>query len=261
MNTLRNHEEMIDLNPLVIDRFQVKAPSFASPEEYHAIWYEIIDRVSYLPGASSKVHYHGCFNDLTNGLQTHVYAPLGLEIKSKWILGGNVPGEPAGPVELGLGIPRTGLYLREDIDMKCNIVMTSFVKKTLKKAHGTLVDRLVEKAKIRTVDISNASLVAPYGAPSGASPAPSFTSPYLDHRQSLAPSISSQGPVDGYQPYPGSSQGIYRAPSPCHSNRGSYGPPVPQKDTQQAYGIVELPVPSAIPHPQKDNQPINELPA
>lgn len=32
--------------------------------------------------------------------------------------------------------------------MKCNIIMTSFVKKTLKKAYSHLVERLLVKAQI-----------------------------------------------------------------------------------------------------------------
>jgi len=39
--------------------------------------------------------------------------------------------------------------------MKCNIMMTSFVKKTLKKAHSHLVDRLVIKAQIVDAAESN----------------------------------------------------------------------------------------------------------
>ncbi|KAF2399504.1 hypothetical protein EJ06DRAFT_458698, partial [Trichodelitschia bisporula] len=147
MSTLRNHIEMIDLNPLVIKRELCKPPSFAGPEEYHVKWYSITDTVPYVIG-KSKVSYHGCFHDLVDGLQTHVYAPAGLDIRGKWRLGGSLPGEPIQPVEMGLGIPKTGLYLREDVDMKCNIVMTSFVRKTLKKAHSTLVARLLEKATL-----------------------------------------------------------------------------------------------------------------
>jgi hypothetical protein len=97
---------------------------------------------------SGKVSYNACFHDLENGLQTHCYAPMGLNIKGKWTLGGSLPGEPVAPVELGVGAPLHGLWLREDVDMKCNIMMTSFVKKTLKKAHSHLVDRLVIKAQI-----------------------------------------------------------------------------------------------------------------
>lgn len=97
---------------------------------------------------SGKVSYNACFHDLENGLQTHCYAPMGLVIKGKWTMGGSLPGEPVGPVELGLGVPLQGLWLREDVDMKCNIMMTGFVKKTLKKAHSALVSRIMVRAQI-----------------------------------------------------------------------------------------------------------------
>jgi hypothetical protein len=149
METLRTHTEMIDLNPLVEERHSIKPPPNATPEEYHCLWYLLTDRISYLPGMmSGKVSYNCCFHDLENGLQTHCYAPLGLNIKGKWTLGGSLPGEPVAPVELGVGAPLQGLWLREDVDMKCNIMMTSFVKKTLKKAHSHLVERLLVKAQI-----------------------------------------------------------------------------------------------------------------
>jgi hypothetical protein len=135
---------------LVEERHPIKPPPEATAEEYHCQWYSLTDRVSYLPGGliTGKVSYSACFHDLPNGLQTHCYAPMGLNIKGKWTLGGSLPGEPVEPVELGLGAPVSGLYLREDVDMKCNIMMTSFVKKTLKKAHSHLVDRLLVKAQI-----------------------------------------------------------------------------------------------------------------
>jgi hypothetical protein len=150
METLRSHTEMIDLNPLVEERHPIKPPPNATAEEYHCLWYSLTDRVQYLPGGimSGKVSYTACFHDLENGLQTHCYAPMGLNIKGKWTLGGSLPGEPVAPVELGVGAPLQGLWLREDVDMKCNIMMTSFVKKTLKKAHAHLVERLVIKAQI-----------------------------------------------------------------------------------------------------------------
>jgi hypothetical protein len=160
METLHNHLEMIDLNPLVEERHPIKPPSDATPEEFHCLWYSLTDRVSYLPGGlvSGKVSYNACFHDLDRGLQTHCYAPMGLNIKGKWTLGGSLPGEPVAPVELGIGAPLSGLYLREDVDMKCNIMMTGFVKKTLKNAHARLVDRLVIKAQFEDNAIRNERL-------------------------------------------------------------------------------------------------------
>lgn len=119
METLKSHTEMIDLNPLVIERHPIKPPPNATPEEYHCVWYSLTDRVSYLPGglASGQVTYTCCFHDLKDGLQTHCYAPMGLDIKGKWTLGGSLPGEPIAPVELGVGAPLHGLWLREDVDV------------------------------------------------------------------------------------------------------------------------------------------------
>lgn len=42
--------------------------------------------------------------------------------------------------------------------MKCNVVMTGFVKKTTKKSHGTLVDRLIEKSHLKEADGYNNTL-------------------------------------------------------------------------------------------------------
>jgi hypothetical protein len=131
LETLHDHLEMIDLNPLVVERHPIKAPNTASAEEYHCTWYSLTDKVSYLPGGvvTGKVTYNACFHDLAAGLQTHVYAPMGLTIKGKWTLGGSLPGEPVAPVELGVGAPLAGLWLREDVDMKCNIMMTGLSRR------------------------------------------------------------------------------------------------------------------------------------
>ncbi|KAF2688595.1 hypothetical protein K458DRAFT_475320 [Lentithecium fluviatile CBS 122367] len=160
LETYHNHTEMIELNPLVVERFRCKPPSYAPAEEFYSTWYTIKDKVSYLPGglATGSVSYHACFHDLPEGLQTHVYAPLGLDIRAKWSVGGSLPGEPKAPVELGIGAPREGLYIREDVRMKCNIMMMGFVKKTFKESHAKLVDRLVEKAHILESEAANARL-------------------------------------------------------------------------------------------------------
>lgn len=104
VETLHNHKEMIELNPLVINFARCKPPSFAPADEFHTIWYELTDRISYLPGGllHGNVSYKGCFHDLPRGLQTHVYAPTGLDIRDKWTVCGNMPGEPRETIELGL---------------------------------------------------------------------------------------------------------------------------------------------------------------
>ena len=160
LETLHNHVEMIDLNPLVTERHPIKPPSEATAEEYHCQWYSITDKVNYLPGGlySGSVTFNACFHDLPDGLQSHIYAPMGLNMKGRWTLGGSLPGEPRQAVEIGLGVPKTGLWLREDVEMKVNVVMGGFVKKTTKKAHGTLVQRLVEKAHLIEAEAHNAGL-------------------------------------------------------------------------------------------------------
>jgi len=146
VNWLHNHVQMIRLNPLVIRLQETTPPPNASADEYNCAWYEITDEINYLPGGLYKgeVTYKACFNDLPNGLQTHTFAPAGLDLRGKWTVGGNEPGEPRETLELGMDAPRDGLYVREDVDMRCNIFLTGFVKKNLTKSHKTVVDKLAE---------------------------------------------------------------------------------------------------------------------
>lgn len=150
LDFLHNHLEMIDLNPLVKERHPIKPPADAPADEMNCIWYSLTDRITYLPGglASGDISYTCAFHDIPEGIQTHCRAPLNVDIRDKWTLCGTLPGEPAEPVELGIGAPATGLYIREDVDLRCNLLMTGFVKKNLKKSHATLVDHLVEKARL-----------------------------------------------------------------------------------------------------------------
>jgi hypothetical protein len=118
---------MIRLNPLVIRLQETTPPPNAAADEYNCAWYEITDEISYLPGGLYKgeVTYKACFNDLPNGIQTHTFAPAGLDLRGKWTVGGNEPGEPRETLELGMDAPREGLYVREDVDMPGNDVHNS----------------------------------------------------------------------------------------------------------------------------------------
>jgi hypothetical protein len=144
INWLHNHVQMIRLNPLVIRLQETTPPPNAAADEYNCAWYEITDEISYLPGGLCKgeVTYKACFNDLPNGIQTHTFAPAGLDLRGKWTVGGNEPGEPREKLELGMDVPREGLYVREDVDMRCNILLTGFVRKNLTKSHKSVVDKL-----------------------------------------------------------------------------------------------------------------------
>ncbi|KAF9881843.1 hypothetical protein CkaCkLH20_00989 [Colletotrichum karsti] len=165
LDFLHNHLEMIDLNPLIKERHVISPPAHAPPEEHSCVWYSLTDEISYLPGglATGDVTYTCAFHDLPTGLQTHCYAPMGLEIRDKWTVAGSLPGEPIEPVELGIGAPLTGLYLREDVDMRCNVFTSSFVKKTLKKSHGQLVDRI--KSKMQQASAQQPTVTGPPFSP------------------------------------------------------------------------------------------------
>lgn len=204
INALHNHSGMIELSPIVLKHGLTKAPGNAPPDEYHCTWYSITDRVSYLPGGMVKgqVTYKVCFHDLPSGMQSHVYAPAGLDIKGKWSVGGNEPGEEREVRELGLvGVPREGLYLREDIDMRCNFLLTSFVKKTLKKTHEVLVDRLVERADLH----DDAQIRQSYATPHSNTIGHSLASPTSASSRSSSTRVgsgSAKYEMPGSPPYP-----------------------------------------------------------
>ncbi|ETI23635.1 hypothetical protein G647_05437 [Cladophialophora carrionii CBS 160.54] len=152
IDMLHSHGEIIELNPLVIGYKPIKAPQTAPADEFFSTWYEINERIQYVPGigkaGAGKISFKGCFHDMPWGLQTHVYAPMGVDLRNKWQIRGNQPGEPPESRELGSNAPPEGLYLREDIEIKCNPAMVSFVKKEMKAASKTMVDRLVKKAEL-----------------------------------------------------------------------------------------------------------------
>lgn len=147
---LHNHDEMIELNPLVIEHHPIKTPRDAPADEFlDCAWHELTDKINWLPGGlmHGKVSYKACFHDTPYGLQTHIYAPTGLDIREKWSIGGTLPGEPPEARELGVEVPRQGLYLREDCDMRCNRMLSGFVRKNLDNAHKVLVERIMKKAE------------------------------------------------------------------------------------------------------------------
>ncbi|KAM3553006.1 hypothetical protein ARSEF4850_007118 [Beauveria asiatica] len=143
---LQDHAAMIDLNPLVTARHRIPAPSSAPPDEAACAWWAVTDRIAYLPAglATGSVSYRCVFLDLPGeGLQTHCYAPMGVDLRTRWSVGGGGGGAP--------GIddasdPAAGLFLCEDTELRCSVIMTAFVKKTLKGAHKRLVESLARRA-------------------------------------------------------------------------------------------------------------------
>ncbi|KAI6781956.1 uncharacterized protein J7T54_005167 [Emericellopsis cladophorae] len=168
LDILHSHSEVITLNPLVLRHKAIPAPQTATADEYYSTWYEITERVQVLPGmgraGSKETTFQGCFHDMPWGLQTHIYAILGIDIRIRYRVGGNQPGfEPPEQRELGqaaLAIPAEGLYLREDIEIKCNISLVSFVKSQLKAASKEMVDRIIRKAELLDAGTLQAMMTA-----------------------------------------------------------------------------------------------------
>jgi len=134
---------------------------------------------------------------------------MGLDLKEKWTLCGNLPHEPTQPAEIGIGAPISGLYLREDVEMKCNFLITRFVRKTLKDCLAALVARLVVKSQIEEAAAVNKRLTFMGTPPQMGSPP---GSPGLSGSPPLSPPLTAPLPGKGgmgmqlppYQQRPGS---------------------------------------------------------
>lgn len=157
IDLLHSHGELIELNPLVLEYHQIKPPRDAPADEFFSTWYEITERIQIIPGTgklgSGKINFRGVYHDMPWGLQTHVYPPGGIDLRVKYSIKGNQPGEVPEARELGSAAPADGLYLREDIEIKCNFTMVGFVKKGMKEASKIMIDRLIKKAELIDQDL------------------------------------------------------------------------------------------------------------
>ncbi|KAH6609089.1 hypothetical protein Trco_002435 [Trichoderma cornu-damae] len=166
IDILHAHSEVITLNPLVLNHKPISAPRNAAADEFYSTWYEIEERIQVLPGigkmGSGKIRFNGCFHDMPWGLQTHIYAPMNIDLRNTYRICGNQPGvEPPEHREIGLealGAPTDGLYLREDIEIKANIAMVSFVKAQLKAANKEMVQRIIKKAELLDAGVLKAMI-------------------------------------------------------------------------------------------------------
>lgn len=270
IDILHSHSEVITLNPLVLDHKPIPAPRNAAADEYYSTWYEILERIQYVPGmgkvGSGKITFNGCFHDMPWGLQTHIYAPMNIDLRNRYRIQGNQPGieAPEHP-EIGLeelGAPKDGLYLREDIDIKCNVTMMSFVKSGMKKASKEMVGRMIKKAElldagilkamfengrlktINPADRSNAQAQEYISGPSAG------FSGYQQQQQQQPP----QSPL--YSPYArpatASSQGTYQPQQQQNPYQQQQTPPPPAglsppKTTQ----TIAMELPGDFYHPQR----------
>jgi len=149
LDVLHSHEEVIKLNPLVTGVKSIEAPRDAASDEFFSQWYEISEIITWGFGMKKKIAFKGVFHDQPWGLQAHVYAPMGTDLRNKYRIGGNQPGEPREARELGVDTPADGLYLREDHEIICSVPLTiGFVKKEMKAATGTMIERLTRKAEL-----------------------------------------------------------------------------------------------------------------
>jgi len=260
IDILHSHKEVIQLNPLVLDYKPIKAPRDAPADEFYSTWYEIQQRVQFVPGVgklgSGKISFNGCFHDMPWGLQTHIYAPAGVDLRNKWQICGNQPGEPPETREMGIGAPPEGLYLREDIQITANFSMVSFVKKETKAASLKMVDRLIKTAelldagaltammedgKLRTLNPADRTSTMPPMSPM-MSPRPLSAQP--NYAQPMSPSM----------PYvlPRSPTNRYRPGTGQYEPQGSPGL-APQQMVPQTSQSFVAELPADYYHPQQQD--------
>ncbi|KAL6876943.1 hypothetical protein J3F83DRAFT_712473 [Trichoderma novae-zelandiae] len=268
IDILQAHSEVITLNPLVLGHKPISAPRNAAADEFYSTWYEIEERIQFLPGAgrlgSGKIKFNGCFHDMPWGLQTHIYAPMNIDLRNTYRICGNQPGvEPPEHREIGLealGAPSDGLYLREDIEVKANITMVSFVKAQLKAANKEMVQRIIKKAelldagvlkammedgKLKTVNPNDRSTTPAVAAMSPHSRQPSVNYGAAGQKGAqMPPSYSPAYPHYAYPapPQPPQTPQMYDPRQSVYSSTPQPGlyapPPIPPKEQMV---IMELP--------------------
>ncbi|KAB5571976.1 hypothetical protein GE09DRAFT_651334 [Coniochaeta sp. 2T2.1] len=268
IDILHSHSEVITLNPLVLEHKPISAPRDAQADEFYSTWYEITERIQYIPGmgrmGSGTIKFNGCFHDMPWGLQTHIYAPMNVDLRNKYRIAGNQPGvEAPEQPEIGLkqlGAPADGLYLREDIEIKCNVTIMSFVKGELKKAGKEMVARIIKKAELLDAGvlqgmIENGKLktLNPSDRTSTIkSPIPSPTQLYHQPGDPKIPSPMTPSSTPYQVPRPQSYMPAYNRPGTAESHAHSYhgGQPQHQPPPHQEYA----------PHNSQQLAPM-ELPA
>lgn len=257
---LHSHEEVAKLNPLVTGVKAIDAPRDCPNEEYFSQWYEISEIITWGFGMKKKIAFKGVFHDQPWGMQSHVYAPMGVDLRNKYRIGGNQPGEPREPKELGVDTPLDGLYLREDVEIVCNFALASYVKKETKEATGKMIERLARKAEL--LDEGKLHAMFENGMLKTAKPS-HFTDDSHDSRQdsssvgmnsppsSPAPSVTSFGPRLDQRGY-GKYHDVARTNSLSAQNRPGYIPSYQQSGYNGPEG--------SRPHPSPSMPMINELP-
>ncbi|KAJ5489292.1 hypothetical protein N7539_004182 [Penicillium diatomitis] len=249
LDILHSHGEIITLNPLVLSYQPIAAPRDAAADEFYFSWYEIVERVQYLPGlgkiGSGKVNFHGCFHNTDWGLETHTFVPLGIEIKSRWRIAGNQVNEPRKFTEFRHDrAPENGLYLQEDIEINCNITLVSFVKGQLKAASKVLVDRLIKKAELLDAGVLQGYVEG--GRLKTINPADRSSVARSDSLLSSSRRHSDMGSLRSYE-LPRSPTGSIREQSAYSPSRGS------QRGSAKQGFVAELPADFHHRQPSQDS--------
>lgn len=254
LDMLHSHGEVISLNPLVTGHKPISAPRDAAADEFFAQWYEISEIITWGFGMKKKIAFKGVFHDLPNGLQTHTYAPMGVDLRNKWTVRGNQPGEPREPRELGVEVPMEGLYLREDVEIVCNMALTGFVKKEMKAAAGIMVDRMTRKAELLDEGVLHAmfedgklkttnpnllkgedALAAQARENFGRSPAPSSPGTMPGSPPASESDFSTDTKFGKYSDLPGRRQSSRASYLPAYQQEGYQGPEDYKKGYRSPY--------------------------
>lgn len=272
IDILHSHSEVITLNPLVLHHKPIKAPRTAASDEYYSTWYEITQQIQYIPGlgrlGSGKISFNGCFHDMPWGLQTHIYAPMSVDLRNRYRIAGNQPGvEPPEQSEIGLsalGAPSDGLYLRDDVEIKCNVAVMSFVKSQLRAASKEMVGRIIKKAELLDAGVLHAMIeedgklktINPNdrtSTPSEAAMSPRLSPTSLYHQ----PGAMSPPPVPYQVPRPGTYQQYNMPATPVQSPR--WPAPLGEKTSlPPSASFAELPAPHVgNPRPQAHDSAVS----
>lgn len=87
---------------------------------------------------------------------------MSIDLRNRYRISGNQSGfEPPEQPEIGLaalGAPSDGLYLRDDVEIKCNVAMISFVKSQLRAASREMVARILKKAELIDAGVLHAMI-------------------------------------------------------------------------------------------------------
>ena len=86
VDLLHIHKEFMQLNPLVTGLESIDPPRNAASDEYFSNWYDITEVITWGFGLKKKISFQGCFHDQPYGLQTHIFAPMGTEMRNKYTI-------------------------------------------------------------------------------------------------------------------------------------------------------------------------------